>query len=495
MLHRLFDASFFLHGKLSRWLEARGFAMSIVLAVIFFIIFTTISLHRFWQYSAWYYDFGIFYQAVSSVARGEPPIIDHLTTSNPNKHIFADHFHPLIFIVVPFYLVFKTPETLLVIQTLAVALSGIFLYQVAKQLLRSGFSATLLTLAYYSFFGLHFALITEFHEITLLPLSLSLFFLGMVKRSWWPLIIGTVGVLLTKETTFIIPAWFGLVMAYQYPKKLKWVGASITALSLAYGYTVIRVIIPFFGGEYAYVQGVGVGSTLETLPDLLHPTILKVFTAYGFIPLLAPETLPPVLFNWWSRVQSGGPRISFGMHYNAELAPTLFLGLVIGWQRVRALMQLALKKYSVAVRKFWVETALVTLVGMLVVLNTYVYKSPLLLFFNPAFYAHTKTAAFLDRLLSHLPPEGTVMAQHNLAARLAHRRVFILRDAYKEFSPDYLVFDTRSGQEPNNFFGLSEWEKLIEAITHDPDYQLYYTQGEQFIYQKKSHAPSNQSDD
>lgn len=48
-----------------------------LLIISFFTIFTTISLHRFWQYASWYYDFGIFYQAISAVSHGQAPIIDH----------------------------------------------------------------------------------------------------------------------------------------------------------------------------------------------------------------------------------------------------------------------------------------------------------------------------------------------------------------------------------------------------------------------------------
>ncbi len=454
------------------------------LALIFFTIFATVALHRLWQYSAWYYDFGIFYQAIASVSRGELPIIDHLIV--PNRIVFADHFHPLIFIVVPFFMVFPVPETLLVVQAAAVAISGIILFFAVKELVTSNFSALLFICMYYSFFGLHFALITEFHEIALLPLPLSLFFLGMLKKSWWPLMIGFIGVLLAKESTFIIPAWFGLVMAWQYPRKLKWIGIVIAVASMLYGYTVLKLVIPFFSGsEYYYAQGVGIGSTIETLPNLVHPTIIKVFSAHAFLPLLAPETLPPVLFNWWSRVQSGGPRIGFGMHYNAELAPTLLLGTVIGWQRMVWLWKRFFKRF---LHLKWVSEQLMLfgLTGAILFLNIWIFKSPALLFFNPAFYAHTKTSAFLDRLLSHVPPTGTVMAQHNLAARLAYRKVYILRNPYSEFSPDYIVFDTREGQEPNNFFGLSRWDELVEMIITDPAYELYYDQGEQFIYKKKS---------
>jgi uncharacterized membrane protein len=485
-----------------RVLEKRALLIVVSAAFMFFVVFLTVALHRFWQYSTWYYDFGIFYQAIASFSRGEAPIIDHFIV--PNKHIFADHFHPLIMSVVPFFYFFPVPETLHFVQTLSVALSGIVMYFVGKTVLKNNTLAVLFTLLYYGFFGLHFALITEFHDIVLLPLPLSLFFLGMVRRAFVPLGIGCIGVLLAKETTFIIPAWFGLVMLWQFPRKHKYIGAGISLLSLIYGYIVLKLVIPAYSGsEYYYASGVGLGSTLETFDTLLtHSTIWKVFLSHGFLPFLAPETLPPVLFNWWSRVQTGGPRIGFGMHYNAELAPTLTLGAMIGWLRLKSIVMslpnvlARLQQQPVSkkvVRLFshhltpqvWNRIAAVV-VAVLLFVNVYVYKSPALLFINPAFYAHTQSSAFLDRLISQIPDEGTVMAQHNIAARLAYRKVFMLRNYYEPFDPDFIVFDTRDGQEPNNFLGVGQWDEFVETVVNDPDYELYYDQGEQFIYKKKT---------
>lgn len=78
------------------------------------------------------------------------------------------------------------------------------------------------------------------------------------------------------------------------------------------------------------------------------------------------------------------------------------------------------------------------------------------------------------------------MAQHNLAGKLAHRQVYILRDNYQKFAPDYIVIDTRDGQEPNNFLGIKDFPGLVSKLAGDPNYEVYYDQGEQKIYQLKT---------
>lgn len=173
------------------------------------------------------------------------------------------------------------------------------------------------------------------------------------------------------------------------------------------------------------------------------------------------------------------------MHYNAELAPTLTLGAMIGWLRLQSFA----RRYYKNISKIELNRAAAVAIAILLFINIYGYKSPALLFTNPAFYAHTQSSKFLDRLIAAIPKTGTVMAQHNVAARLAYRKVYILRNNYESFEPDFIVFDNRAGQEPNNFLGVSRWDDLVNDVTNDPLYELYYDQGEQFIYKKKSFVP------
>ena len=58
-----------------------------------------VSLHRFWQFEVFYYDFGIFDSAIWKAAHFTAPIIDHFVVGG--KVIFADHFSPSIFLLSP----------------------------------------------------------------------------------------------------------------------------------------------------------------------------------------------------------------------------------------------------------------------------------------------------------------------------------------------------------------------------------------------------------
>lgn len=466
-----------------RHVDKEYIVLAIVISVFFFV-FTTIALHRYWQYAAWYYDFGIFYTAIASVAQAKDPVIDHFIFTD--KHIFADHFHPIIFLASPFVALFMRGETILVFQTAFVALSGVFLFFLAKHLLKNSFESFLILLIYYSFVGLHNALITEFHEITLLPLPLMMFFYGMVrKHSWW-YFVGLVGTLLTKELTFIIPAWFGLLVAWRNKGSWRKIGVSTSVISVVYGLFVFFVLFPLINGVGNYYAVSTKDSfTFTFLNSFKVTTIFKTLLSFGFLPILAPETLPPVLCNWFTRFSAeGSTRHDLGLHYNAEIAPSLILGTIYGWMRLKqAIIERAKNSYfRVHLDKlpfFLCGIALFTFF-----LSGFIFKSPALLFFHPAFYAHTKNFVFLDTLVEHIPDDGVLMAQTNIAAKLGHRKVYMLRENYKKFNPDYIIVDTRSGQEPNNFLGIQDHEALFQALAADSQYKVYYRNGEQIIYQR-----------
>lgn len=454
--------------------------LSVILS-IFFTIFTTVSLHRYWQYAAWYYDFGIFYSAISRVARLEPPIIDHFIF--PGQNILSDHFHPIIFLISPFVAIFKTGEILLVLQTLFVTLSGFFVYLTAKEVLKSKFESFCILSIYLSFIGLHNALITEFHEVVLLPLPLTIFFYGIVKKHVWIYLLGFIGVLFSKESTFIIPAWFGVVIAFQNRGHWQKIGIATTFFSIIYGFSVVRIIMPAISGkEYYYLQDtLSVKDILSILNSLKLQTILKSFLSFGFLPLLAPEFLPPIFFNWFSRFSSAATtRHDLGMHYNAEIAPTFILATLFGWARLKRIAA----RLVDGIKNIHLQIVLFALSVVLLFFSTYILKSPGLLFFNKAFYAHTKNHAFLNNLVAQIPEDGLIMAQTNIAAKIANRDVVMLRDDYQLYNPDYIVIDTRAGQEPNNFLGIKSFDLLVKRLEIDASYDLFFNQGDQRIYKR-----------
>jgi uncharacterized membrane protein len=458
----------------------RHLLFAITIAFIFGVIFSVIALHRYWQYEAWYYDFGIFAQAIYSVSRFEPPIIDHYVVTN--KSIFADHFHPFIFVLSPLFWFTSKPEILLVAQSVFTAISGIFMFLTARKVTKSDFLSQCLLLIYFSFIGLHFAVITEFHDIALLPLPLAVYFYAVVTKKPKLLIASTILVLLVKESTFIIPAFYSLLEGIKSKGNWRKINVALLIFSLLYGISVIKIVIPYFsGGTYQYAtEGALNFSTLRSLYDspLKIKTMWQTMASYSFLPLLSPELLPPIILNWFTRFSLNSvSRHGLIMHYNAEVAPTLLFAAMYGVVRLKRWVKKEIVvKIVVSIATLWC-----------IFYSVIVLDSPIRLAVIPDFYSHTKTFAFLDTLVETVPKDGSVMAQANLTPRFITRHVKMLRNNYEDFSPTWIVIDTRAGQNPNNFFGVEKPEELFKTLSGDSKYEVYYQQGEQFIYKRVDH--------
>jgi multisubunit Na+/H+ antiporter MnhB subunit len=97
------------------------------------------------------------------------------------------------------------------------------------------------------------------------------------------------------------------------------------------------------------------------------------------------------------------------MHYNAEITATLAYATIAGWKRIKN----RLGKF-IDTKKINFILPAVAVASLF--LNSYVFKSPGLMFFNKDFYKHSKNFEFLDRLVDKLPEEGTVW--HNIILRV-----------------------------------------------------------------------------
>ena len=227
-------------------------------------------------------------------------------------------------------------------------------------------------------------------------------------------------------------------------------------------------------GSYYLCNSLSELQTEPLLNELKIKTILRSFASFAFLPIISPQILPPIIINWLSRFSSPGTtRHDLGMHYNAEIAPTFILATVYGYQKIKRF----LINKKIIFHDFCHKYALVIIAFYCLFLNVWIYKSPALLFFNKEFYAHTKKFEFLDNLVEAVPKEGVIMAQTNLAAKLAYKPVYMLRDNYHKFDPDYIVIDTRDGQEPNNFLGIKDFDQLVKTLQSDQKYEVYYSQG------------------
>ena len=118
------------------------------LASAYFLLYSVLSVLRHLTYHSFGPDLGIFDQVFWNTTQGrffESTM--SLVQAQPHSYL-ADHFSPVYLLLMPAYALIPRPETLLVIQTLALALGAWPVYLLAKlRLIRVNFLKAVVCLA------------------------------------------------------------------------------------------------------------------------------------------------------------------------------------------------------------------------------------------------------------------------------------------------------------------------------------------------------------
>lgn len=439
-----------------------------------------VSVHRHWQFETGYYDFGIFDRAIWQVSRFSAPIIDHLAIGG--KVIFADHFSPSIFLLSPLYWLTQRSEIILIAQAVLIASSVLALYVLGKRLLGNPVISLCVAIAYALFIGIQNAVITDFHEITLLPLPLALLFLS-IEQGWKKRYVLFLFLCLgVKEHIALLGVSIGIFLLLTKPA-WRAIAVATIGISIAWGLVATRIIIPYFSegaSQYTATIPANIVAFVQSFYD--HPikqqTIAIGFGNFLFLPLLYPPLFPALIQELASRflLTQSTLRWSLSLHYGTELG---ILAAISSLYALRWLQKFALSKHLVWILGF-------AMVFLSMYLHQFALHGPLGLSYNRAFYRHSGEFGFLNTLIDRVPAGASVMTQNNLAAHFTHQPVMLFRLDYTPFMPDYVIFDLRSGQNPNNMFpqNMEILTDLRDKITHDSLYRSIYETNDQAVFEK-----------
>jgi uncharacterized membrane protein len=147
----------------------------------------TISKHNSFSTYAW--DLGIFNQGFWTTVNLDSVFYYtcelHLV---PSGSFFGIHFSPILYTLVPFYYLFQGAESLLVAQSILIALSAIPVYMIARTWFDEGYSGLLASL-YLLNPALHGVNCYDFHVQAFLPLILGYLLYFTIKKNWGGIII------------------------------------------------------------------------------------------------------------------------------------------------------------------------------------------------------------------------------------------------------------------------------------------------------------------
>jgi uncharacterized membrane protein len=437
-----------------------------------------VSLNRFWQYEIFYYNFGVFDEAIWHVSRFQPPVIEHLLVGG--KLLFADHFDLSILLLAPLFWFTQRSEVLLIVQSLFAGLAGFVIYRIGVAILKDKVAALSIACCYFLFVGIQNAVITDFQELTIMTLPVTLTFLFIIKKRiklFWLFFLLTLGF---KEVTFLLGIGMAIFMFF-YNKQWRKHAIVAVVISVIWGYLAMKVFIPYFSqGVYLHWPDFPEGITGKILAMGDYPvkrnTLFFSFLQFGFLSLFAPSMwfaifqdyvlrfLPKYDTTYWS----------LGLHYNAVVSTLLAIASIFGFAY--------LLRFNIIARFKYIFVSVLLLNAFF--LFRFILHGPFLMAVNPALYTHTSDFVFLDKLITKIPPGKSIMTQNNLGVRFDHQRFIYLRSNYESYAPQYILLDLRPGQNPNDFLFAPSMSLLQKSIENDKHYSVIYHTKYQYLYKR-----------
>ena len=452
------------------------------LTAAYAMVYGTIVSVKFRYYLYSDFDLAIFTQATDQALRGT------LFNSIRGMNWLGDHVSLILFVIAPLYALFRHPLTLLLLQSLALALGAIPVFALARREL--GHEG--IALAFAALYLLHPAVgytnLFEFHPEVLATSTLL--------ATFWALSAGRLGLTLLfaglslacREDVALVVMMLGLVSLLPgRPRRFAFPLIALAAASLVLSFAVIRPAFSSAAAEYGRMYGSwgatlgevalnllkhplrAIGSFVSTPGDPLDALLKRLYwpqmlAPLLFLPLLSPLTLIialPVLAEHFlsSRLQQHWMQYQ----YTALVTPVLMVAAVRGLGNLVRRVARAPAAATGRPRPGRARTlgVVVTRVALLTSLVCNVLYGPLLAqgwIWTPGTpqrnwpSTHDRTRRpFRDRAVARIPHEGGVVAGFEFLARLASRRdVHSIHHIYT----GYYTYSTRPYPVPTGIAAL-----------------------------------------
>ena len=405
----------------------------VILAVVFYIL--VFSLISIWKYCNFGYD-GLDLAIINQVFYNSIQGNFFASSIHPPSYL-GDHFTPIIFLLLPFYILFQHPVTLLILQTIALAICAWPIYLIAKNVLTKKL-AVLLAIAWLINPFVQNINLFEFH---FLPFALFFIFWAFYfyqNQKFLPFVIFSSLALLVREDVALVIFVFGIFAIWE-KKKMKWRATSII-LSILYFITAIKLSGLLSGAEQykflLYYSWLG-DSWIDIIKNIiLHPWLLmpKIFNpgsaivaaalllSTGFLPVLKPKYLllsSIIYFQLLIGVSWQWLAMILFTQYSALLLPGIFIATIF------AIKEFNNKKSTNPVVKFiFKEKTLTTLIILTAIIYSSILMGPLTGSLNKIAQNKLTLSDTLTKkeILAQIPDNASVAATYEMLTPLSTRQ-------------------------------------------------------------------------
>jgi uncharacterized membrane protein len=507
----------------------RHIIMVVFAIVLMATLLSVLSVQKYRRYDDARFDLGNMVQAVDNTAHGH--FLEVTGTDGRQMSRLGAHADPVLAVFAVPWLVWPSPLLLLLGQAVIVCLAAWPAYRLGLRILGDSRAALLGALALLLYPPLEYAVLNEFHPVTLaIPLLLFAFLYLDEDR----LLLATpflVLAALCKEEVPLVIACMGVYFAL---RKRSWRPLLITVAASAYFGVAVGVVLPHFhaGGSPFVGRYSAYGSSMsEVARNLLFKpratfhglgTRLNARYAWRLLwpfslaslasPLTTLIALPEYLLNGLASVQYQH-LITF--HYVAAEVPFLFAGALLGVARVarwigrlvglvggsrraqsdqaqsnQAQSNQAQSNRTQSRRVAPAHTvAVLTGVVLCAALAGNYVLGPLPFGLPgakvaPHRYRVTAHAAVIDRAIRLIPANAVVSAENGIGSHLSARRVIYVFPYVG--NAQYVVTDARKTwyYDSRDKIGLARRAAIVAALAKNPRYVSVFSTGGVTVYRR-----------
>jgi uncharacterized membrane protein len=433
------------------------------------------------------FDLGNMVQAVWTTAHGDPLQMTDLSGDQISR--LAAHVDPILILFAPLWWIWPSPNMLLVVQAVVIALGALPVCWLAHKHLGSGRAGLGFALAYLLYPATGWLALNEFHPVALATPLLLFAFWYLDEDRLLPFALYAVAASACKEEIPLVVAGFGLWYALA---RRHWVaGGTIAAAGAAWAAIAIGIVTPHYNagaesdfyGRYSEVGG-SAGGILKTA--VTHPGriieaafssrdlhyLWQLVAPLAFLSLLSPivliAALPELAINLLSATTT---QTSIHFHYTAGLIAPLVIAAVFGAARFP---------------RWTIPLAIVVVVTAL--LGNY-RLGPIPGWRHlPGGQQFQATAARVtdhdrvaERALELIPDKAVVSATNTLGAHLSARRRF-LSFPYLEDATWIAADETQPGYA-DRYAPIPTAVQLM-WLRRNPDWQLVFEQDGILIFRR-----------
>lgn len=459
-----------------------------ILVCIYIAYFTIASFQRYDNFYAGRFDLGNMDQTVWNTINGRV-----FQTSTDNGVVISRlsaHADFMLILLSPFYLLWSHPKMLLLIQTIVLAFGAIFVYLIAKSILKNKNFSLVFGFLFLMYPCLQFANLYDFHAVTLATTFLLAAFYYLIKPKYLLMVLFLILSGLTKEQVWIIVSIFGFTLLFRSIRKIKFLGLSIILVSLFLFYYLVSIAIPqSSGGQHfalTYYSNFG-NSPIEVIKNVLFSPqkiisivletgrleyLRQLFIPLGFISLLSPTYLIFAIPDLLIDLLSNNPQLhQIYYQYSATITPFIFVSSIYG---VGQFMKWFPK----------ISKSLLIIYLLLFTLFSAYFFGPLPGAKKPNVDMFTKpylNKKIVENFLLQVPEEYSVAATNNLGSHLSHRQS-VSTIPLGINKADVVLFLLRDGSAQPS---LAAQIKMAEDMNLDKKYIKVFEKDDFVVFKKQ----------